>query len=223
MTLALDIETVPTAASLARPYPAGERNPPANYKLPDAIKEWREKDKLKWEHDRISDLSLNPRTCRVLCVGTQDVHEGTKAMLYAEKEHEEKAMLEAFWSLPKEGTRLVTWNGTWDIRVLVLRSIALGVPIPMTVNVRSLLKRYETSAHFDCKAVLLNWPSGFPQGEGLTQWAEFFGLAGKTPGLDGDDVYPLYVAGHHDEIRQYCGDDVTAIAGIYNRISGVFG
>jgi hypothetical protein len=33
----LDIETVPTDAALAMPYPAADRQPPANYKSDDAI------------------------------------------------------------------------------------------------------------------------------------------------------------------------------------------
>jgi hypothetical protein len=35
--LVFDIETIPTTAALARPYPEGERHPPANYKTADAL------------------------------------------------------------------------------------------------------------------------------------------------------------------------------------------
>lgn len=67
-TLFLDIETVPLTSSLEMPYPDAERMPPANYKNPEAIQGWREKDRATWSESRVKECSLHSstRTHRVL-------------------------------------------------------------------------------------------------------------------------------------------------------------
>lgn len=217
-TLTLDIETVPLLSALAEPYPAGDRPLPANYKSEQAIRDWREKDKARWERERVSTLSLNPRTCRILAIGMYS-HNGlddAKLISYAETEDGEAEMLVDFWRQVEHNPRIITWNGTWDLRVIVLRSLRHRiVPSLPAQTIRAWFRKYDSTAHLDLKAVLLNWPSGYPTGEGLSQWAAFFGLEGKTPGLDGGDVYPLFLAGHHDEVKEYCLGDVVATHNIY--------
>jgi hypothetical protein len=41
-------------------------------------------------------------------------------------------------------------------------------------------------------------------------------------GLSGADVYPLFLAGHHTEIADYCAQDVRATQDIYRRIVPLF-
>lgn len=217
MPLILDIETVPLAASMDAPYPKDERNPPANYKSEDAIAKWRASDEQKWAGERAKECSLNPRLGRVLCIGTSD------GLWMAEDQDAEKSLLQSFWErVHYHDGQVVTWNGAWDLRFILMRSLYHGIePTIGGQAIAAWFRKYTTAPHFDCKAVLLNWDVRV-SGEGLDQWAQFFGLPGKLGGISGADVYPLYLAGRYDEIAEYCVQDVAATQAIYERIRGVF-
>ena len=227
MPLVLDIETIPLDSSLTRPYPT-DRQPPANYKSDETIAKWREMDRQRWETDRAKEYSLNPRLGRVLCLGwatTDD--EGnllTHGLEYAAEEPSEADVLERFWRMALEADgRVVTWNGSWDLRFLVMRSLACGIqPSLGAYYIREWFRKYVTQPHFDCKAVVLNWDVRV-SGEGLDEWSKFLGLPGKTEGISGKDVWPLYQGGMHDEIAEYCVRDVLATAAVYHRLLPFFG
>lgn len=214
----LDIETVPLAAALEAPYPEEDRPPPAHYKAADAIARWQAKDRESWHEDRVKVCSLNPRLGRVLCVGT------STGVLLARRPDEEPEILRATWALLHDaGGRVVTWNGSWDLRFLLLRSLSLNVPVPIAPSVvRGWLKRYTTDRHVDCKAVLTNWEPPV-KGEGLSEWAVFLGLDPKTAGMTGADVYRLACAGEWTQIVEYCAQDVATTRAIYARLQPVFG
>jgi hypothetical protein len=227
MPLVLDIETIPLEASLTRPYPT-DRQPPANYKSEETIAKWREQDRQRWDTDRAKEYSLNPRLGRVLCLGwatTDD--EGnllTHGLEYAAEEAGEAEVLERFWqkAIDEHGS-VVTWNGSWDLRFLVMRSLALGVQPTLGGGfIRAWFRKYVTHPHFDCKAVVLNWDVRI-SGEGLDEWSKFLGLPGKTEGISGKDVWPLFQGGMHDEIAEYCVRDVLATAAVYHRLIPYFG
>lgn len=217
MTLILDIETVPLASALAAPYPVADRQPPGNYKNPDAIAKWRESDQAVWASARSKECSLNPRLGRVLCIGLN----GTVEM--AKTEDDEAKALVVFWDAVKVNDgEVITWNGAWDLRFLVIRSLVHGIlPTIESRVVRSWFKRYVTYPHFDCRAVLTNWEP-YRAGEGLEEWSAFFGVNGKAPGMSGADVYPLYQAGEFEKIATYCQQDVDATRAVYERIAPMF-
>lgn len=217
MALVLDIETIPLASALDAPYPEGQRTPPANYKSEEAIAKWREADRAKWAEERVKECSLNPRLGRILCVGTSE------GLVMADTADEEMGLLQQTWAwLEAAGGNVVTWNGSWDLRFLLLRSLAHGVtPTVPTHTTRDWFRRFAYHPHFDCKAVLTNWDA--PRaGEGLSEWAAFLGLPGKLEGLHGNDVWPLYQGGQLDEIAAYCAQDVAATEAIYERIAPYF-
>ena len=78
MTLVIDIETVPLDAAMMEPYPAADRQPPSNYKLPEAVAQWRVKDVLAWDNARAKECSLTPRLGRVLCIGIRGAAESSQ-------------------------------------------------------------------------------------------------------------------------------------------------
>lgn len=214
----LDIETVPLDAALAVPYPSDEREPPANYKTQEAIWRWREQDAARWAVERVKVCSLNPRLGRVLCIGTSD------GVLMAQTPAEEANVLAAVWrELAYARGRVVTWNGSWDLRFILLRSLALKVDVPLPPSViTSWFKRYSSAHHVDCKAVLTNWEPPV-RGEGLSEWATFLGLPPKTAGVTGADVYGMAQAGQWTAIADYCAQDVWTTAAIYETIRPVYG
>ncbi len=214
----LDIETIPTEAALAMPYPATDRNPPANYKSDEAITKWRATDEANWREGRIKECSLNPRLGRVLCVGTDT------GVDYAVAEADESEVLDRFWWAAAEASGdVVTWNGAWDLRFLVVRSLICGVvPSLPSETIRAWFRKYTVAPHFDCKAILLTWDVRVA-GEGLDEWAQALGLEGKTDGVDGSKIYDLFTAGQHDTIRAYCAADVASTQAIYRKIAPMFG
>lgn len=221
--LVLDIETVPLASSLEVPYPADERTPPANYKSEEAIARWREADAEKWKSERVKQCSLSPRLGRIVCIGTARVDGASTfggVTLLARTEDKETSVLEDVWARLKETRgRCVTWNGSFDLNFILLRSVILGVQPTLAPSVvSSWFKRYTLFPHFDCKAALLQWETRV-SGEGLDQWAQALGLPGKTGGMTGADVWPLYREGKLVEIGEYCTQDVSATASIYQRIA----
>ena len=225
MTLILDIETVPQEAAMGAPYPAAERNPPANYKSEEAIGKWRIKDESDWADARAKECSLTPRLGRVLCVGWKESGKPSMSAT-ARTEAEERGLLDTFWEKVAHGENfvhsVVTWNGSWDLRFLLLRSIMLGVtPSIRSSTIKGWFRKYSfTDGHFDCKAALTNWEPRST--EGLDEWARSLGLTGKTDGMRGADVYPLYLAGHYEEIAAYCEQDVEATAAVYEKIAPYF-
>ena len=224
MPLILDIETVPLASSLTVPFDRSSVTPPANYKTSEAIKSYIDKAELEYPARRVKECSLNPRLGRVLCIGMATDVPNLWPVAMAATEEDEADVLRTFWKhVALHDGRVVTWNGSWDLRFLVVRSLSHGiVPTVSGDIVSKWFKKYTTEPHFDCKAVLLDWDVR-QIGEGLSQWAAFFGVAGKLDGLSGADVYPLYEGGQLDEIAQYCAADVAATQAIYERIAPVFG
>lgn len=221
--LVLDIETVPLASALNADYPADDRQPPANYKSDEAIAKWRAIDAKKWEAERVKECSLNPRLGRILCIGLAADDQAEPSVLMAWGENDEATVLEAFWNVVAQyDGRVVTWNGSWDLQFILLRSMANGVkPSISPYIIRGWFRKYAVEPHFDCKAALTNW--GAPKaGEGLTQWATFLGIIGKTDGVSGANVYEMYQAKQVGAICEYCEQDVRATREVYNKIAAYF-
>lgn len=217
----IDIETVPLAASMAAPYPESERQPPANYKNADAIDAWRERDRLAWAQERAKTCSLSPRLGRVLCVGVG--HSADTVVHYGLEERDEREILRAFWdSITDHGLQMpckaVTWNGAWDLRFLLVRSVIHGLDIPVDAHIiRDWQRPYNTDWHTDVKRVLVG--DQITKGEGLDEWSQAFGLPGKTGGWTGASVYPAYLEKRHTEIAEYCHADVAATRALYLRVA----
>jgi hypothetical protein len=220
---AIDIETVPLRAALDRPYPEADRDPPANYKSPEAIYGWREKDIAAWEQDRIKQYSLSPLTGRVVAVGVASdppgdfVEEIVTESLIARTEADERDLLTKLWIRCASADPLVTWNGMgFDVPFLLTRSAILGVPTPR----HSLLKRYATAAHYDVKMVVNGWDSYKSRGTTLDDWAQAFGLGGKS--AHGSQVYEMYRAADFASIGAYAADDARLTLALYHRVAHVF-
>jgi hypothetical protein len=225
MPLVLDIETVPLERSLELAYPEAQRNPPANYKSEDTIEKWRKADRERWEQDRIKDYSLNWRLGRIVALGMMhtevqdsgEVHLMSEQCIVAPEEADETHLLQAFWAaVAAHQGEVVTWNGSWDLAFLIGRSAGWGVTPTLSASLTRQWQLYRSHPHFDCKRELLNGQK--LSGEGLDQWAAFFGVPGKLGGLTGADVWPLLKGGMVEEIAEYCQGDVRATAAIYARI-----
>lgn len=221
--LVLDIETLPLIASMEAAYPRDDFSPPSNYKNAEAIDGWHERNERDWSAKREKECSLNPRLGRVLCFGYASGL-GEASTLYAMTEADETELLKQAWVLiASHGGRVVTWNGGFDLRWLVVRSLACKVlPLVEASTVRSWFKKYDVFTHYDVKAVLMNWDTR-ATGEGLDEWAKFFGLPGKPEGIDGSWVAFMYRDGNHELISEYCASDVANTKAMYEQTALFFG
>ena len=61
-------------------------------------------------------------------------------------------------------------------------------------------------------------PKGTPPR--LATLAKFFGVASKTEGIDGSKVYDFWLAGRHQEIYDYCAQDVRVVRDVYRALIG---
>lgn len=223
MPLVLDIETIGLEASLTVSYPRDDFSAPANYKNAEAINDWHDRNAKDWSAKREKECSLNPRLGRIVCFGYAGPN-GDPATLYAMTEADEAALLTDAWTLiAAHAGRVVTWNGAFDLRWLVVRSLAHGiVPLIDAATIREWFKKYAVFSHFDVKAALMNWDMK-AAGEGLDEWAMFFGLPGKPEGIDGGMVAWMFREEQHDLIREYCASDVANTKAMYGRVSQYFG
>lgn len=213
----VDIETVPTEAALAAPYPEADRSPPGNYKNDDAIAKWREGDRAAWEADRIRLYSTNPRQGRVLMIG-YGWPDGRVTSTLARTEADEVEVLRDFWNILRHGRQLVGFNSMgFDFPFLLTRSLVLGVR--PTVKATEYLRRYVHTPHFDVRMALANWD--FRATGTLPDWCAAFGI--DAPPGHGSEVYAHHVAGEWDKITAHLHGDVTATGLLAHRIGHAFG
>ncbi len=111
----------------------------------------------------------------------------------------EAAFLRRTWQL-LSGRVLVTFRGRgFDVPVLELRSLKLGVPAPRWFNTRR-------EEHVDVLDLLTG--TGTAASAPLDLYAKLLGLPGKE-GVAGKDVQALYAEGALDRIAAYCMTDVV--------------
>lgn len=218
-TLYLDLETVPLAASMAAPYPDADRLPPSNYKNPEAIASWREKDRATWLDGRTKECSLTPRLGRVLTLGWA-VDDQPVCVKTARSEEEEVLLLDGAWEMIESADRLVTFNGNFDLRFILVRSIVHGIrPHIQASSIADWFKRYTTWPHFDCRSVLTGWDD--KQSGTLHEWSATFGIQSEDT-CSGADIYALSQVEEWDAIEAHCRSDVTLTRELYRRIAHMF-
>lgn len=127
---------------------------------------------------------------------------------------EEEIVRRFFDGIERYSPQLVSWNGSgFDLPVLHYRALKLGIQAPRywesgdgdrEFRYNNYLNRFH-SRHIDLMDVLAGY-----QGRGrasLDQMATMLGFPGKL-GMSGDRVWPCWLEGGIDEIRNYCETDV---------------
>lgn len=215
--LVFDLETIPTEAALAAPYPEADRTPPANYKSEEAITKWYASDRAAWSEARIKECSLTPRLGRVLALGVQSHTDPAPVVSLAADEEDEGDLLRFFWQLA-EGETIAGFNShSFDLPFLVTRSLILGVTIPLRLP--DYLRRYTYAPHFDVRMALTGWDA---RATGtLGDWATAFGL--DAPVGKGAEVYGDFVMGNWEGIQDHCREDVETTLALARRVAPTFG
>jgi predicted PolB exonuclease-like 3'-5' exonuclease len=189
-TLVLDIETIPDRALFAppEPSPGGERPFPPLY------------------------------ACRPVVIGVMwlDEHLALRRLGTFGDGQDEAGMLADFAEfMDSQRPQLVTWNGRgFDLPVLLLRSLALGLAWPWYYRERDYRYRYSEGGHHDLCDFLSD--HGAARMTSLDGAARLIGLPGKA-GVDGSQVEGLFHAGQLEALRRYCLSDVTQTAFLFLR------
>jgi predicted PolB exonuclease-like 3'-5' exonuclease len=121
---------------------------------------------------------------------------------------DEAGQLQAFSEfMAREAPTLVTWNGrSFDLPVIILRSLMHGVPMGWYYQRRDVRYRFSDDGHLDLGDALAD--RGAAKMTSLDNAARLIGLPGKM-GVDGSQVEGLHRAGRLEEIRHYCLTDVV--------------
>ena len=137
----------------------------------------------------------------------------------------ERGLLGRFRQVMTENpATLVTWNGrSFDLPVLAMRALHLGVPWGWYYDERDIRYRYSTTGHCDLMDFLSDY--GACRSMKLDDASRLVGLPGKdVPGeehFDGSMVSELVARGddqaNKDKIRRYCLQDVLQTALVFLR------
>jgi predicted PolB exonuclease-like 3'-5' exonuclease len=199
--LVLDIETIPDTERW-QPPPVHEGEGPPRGAFPPS-----------WAHRIVVigclwlDHGYKPTRLGVLGAGADG--SGTA-------DDRERALLRELSELVgKARPTVVTYNGrSFDMPVLALRSLCLGVPMRWYYRDHSTRYRYSDQGHLD----LCDWLAdhGATRSSSLDAVARLIGLPGKV-GVDGSQVEGLYAAGQLADIQRYCLADVAQTALLFLR------
>ena len=215
--IVFDIETVPTAAALARPYPEADRLPPGNYKSAEAIAKWHETDRAKWAAERNKECSINPRLGRVVALACAWTGTDRVTVDVAKTEEEERHLLTVFWGHVNEAQQIGGFNSmAFDLPFLLVRSLACRVRVP--VRVGDYLRRYSHHPHFDARMALTMWDA---RASGtLDDWCAFLGIKGKSG--HGSEVAGMVERGEWAALTDYATADIHATKALIEAIAPTF-
>lgn len=179
--------------------------------------------------------ALSPFTGRIVAIGVMNADDGrTCALFEVPGQNEliirkdgmrtwisgnEKQILEKFWDFLGKDDRFISFNGRqFDGPFLMIRSAIHGL-IPK----RDLVGyRYSFHPNCDLREALSFW--GTIRGRSfkfnLDLACKSFGVcSSKGEGKDGRAVAAMYEAGLHQEIADYCLEDVRATCELYLKIA----
>ncbi len=210
--LYIDIETIPCQDEQKCIDMVANANPPANMKKPETIQKWRDEG----AGDIVAKTSFDGGAGHICCIGMQPSHGKTPIALHIDDVSKEKAMMETFVNSIRTNSAnvrpiIVGHNiNNFDIRFIWQRAICLGVKLP------NWFPRDPKPWGEDTFDTMTAWAGqrGFV---GLDTLAKYLGLEGKS-GVDGSMVAGMWAEGKHNEIAEYCMDDVRLTKAIHEQM-----
>jgi hypothetical protein len=173
---------------------------------------------------RFRDLALRGEWGRLLCVGLVIEEDGDIrhcGVLGRDRETrrfhlDEARTLRSFWHLVarfREGQDLFIGHNLldFDLPFLYKRSCIHGVRPSINLSFR----RYQSQPVFDTMWEWTKWR----QRISLHELTQALGMPSpKESGVDGLSIYDLYQQGRHEEIAQYCMQDVKSARDVFYRL-----
>ncbi len=204
-----DIET--TSVNEAREY-IEIPSAPANYKDPEKIQCYVD-EKF---NELILRAALDPDLARIVCLCLASGAE-TLTMV-AKDEDEERELLTAFWAVVGEGPDQAHLIGfgilTYDLRVLVRRSLYLDVKTPPL-----MIDKYRHPGVIDLMDELSF--HGAEKFHSLDFYVRRFHLGPFPEDVKGSSVPALVAVGAWPEVQRHCEIDVAKIVALARRLGVV--
>lgn len=187
-----DIETIPAQddAALERAY-AGVK-PPANIKKPESIE--------KWMNENAEAAAIEDGEIMSAHVNDLDNESYAISMFFDAVRSQSRAVL--------VGHNILGF----DIPFLTKRAVVLGVKLPFSSSWPRDPKPWEKS----CQDTMIMWAGG--RGTvSMNDLCDIFGIPGKGDGMHGSEVAQAWADGRHDEIAEYCREDVMRTREMHRR------
>jgi 3'-5' exonuclease len=175
--------------------------------------------------EEFRQLALNPQYGRLLCLGLIIERDGevvTRGVLGRDRATrrfhlDETRTLRAFWKLMRDfddrRDLLIGFNVLdFDLHFICTRSVIKQIRPSLNV----CFARYRSRPVFDVMWEFCHWRHRIS----LDELAKILGLRSpKQGGMNGGRVYDLFLEGRHEEIADYCLDDVEVTRAIYRRLT----
>lgn len=218
VTIFLDIEVLaqdPEPFMIPR---VEDLDPPATYKKPESIAEWRAEKAATLVGDLRDKSSLEPLLGGTVVVVAIASGARPPSVLFAPTPDEEGELdlltrLEAML-LRVDKPQFVTWNGHgYDYPYLGKRALRHGLYALARMMYRD--KPWVTT-HLD---LFQTWQQGSRTAMGkLSAVAEFFGIPADDFEITGKDVAAAIADGHLDRVQKHCAGDLERLRAVYWRL-----
>ena len=210
-TCFMDIETIPAQSAEVRKRFADDVKAPGNIKKPESIAAWMEENAEAKAAEEIAKTSFDPAHGHICTIAWAMDGDDTD-VAHAETVDQEADVLRAFFNALRPNHRysfVGHYIGGFDLRFILCRAVALGVPIPRCIPRDP--KPWDTMV-FD---TMTAW-AGQRGTIGMDKLCEALGIEGKGD-FSGADIAEAWANGEHGKIAQYCADDVTRVRQIWQR------
>lgn len=221
--------------------PPEEPTPPKSMKKQETIDKWYESDfeRIKAENKAAYDDALQQEENKyqaalkeayekcsfdgamnhIICIGVA-IDSMEPVTLSIHSHEQEAANIKRFYDYLQEqcGDYAHTFIGhnvhNFDLKILRQRSIVLGVQWP------NFMSRLFGDKWGDvCYDTMLRWSNDRRDYVSLDKLCHVFGIETPKDGMSGADVYRYWQEGRHQEIADYCKDDVIATRAVYRNMT----
>lgn len=220
----LDIETIPAQSEEAKARIASTVKPPASMKKAETIAAWERDQKADAVKEAIEKSSFNAAYGHICCIGWAIDDGAACAISWPCKiAKDEKETIELFFEMVGGYIRSQSSNAVivghyitgFDIRFIIQRCIVLGIRIP------SWFPRDPKPWSNDVFDTMTAW-AGAKDSISMDNLCAALGLEGKGD-VDGSMVAKMFAEGKHDEIAQYCREDIERTREIHRKMMVAFG
>jgi len=157
--------------------------------------------------------SLTPDLGKIISIGVMvDVYQSyadgnpvhTRPEVIVLQGMDERKILNDFLDLIRDyGTQIITFNGiNFDVPFIIKRCLYKQIHVNYELSTR----RFSIKPHFDLLQYLSNYKTP-TQGLKMSEYCSLFGIDTTKDKFSGADVYPAYIAGEWDRLKQYSTDD----------------
>lgn len=213
----IDIETIPSQLPWVRQYISDTIKAPGQMKKVETIEKWYAEEREGAVNDAMDKCSFDGAMNHIICIGVAIDHHAP-IVFYADEPHKEVKLLKDFYQYLQDnvipsGNTFVGHNiVNFDLRIIKQRSIVLGVA--PSVNMMFDSKPWDDMIY----DTMLRWDSkNFTK---LEKIAMALGITQKKT-MQGHEIYGAWKNGLHEQIAEYCGNDVSMTRDIYRAMAGV--